>query len=797
MSDLNYTERAKEDIADAWTEYLNRPDLSKRSILEAYLNEQDDELIIYTSGMLLYRFLYGKLKEKYNLDDDSIEKNIDILSERLPFDDDMEFKDLKINIEGCLNASEAWKLWLTKGFTSKQRLFVFKIAICGKMEKEDFDKLLISVDGEGVNKKDPQDIIYNYAYERGYSLLRADSLNEKYVRMLKNPEAYNELDNSICSDDDSAFIKRHINGFDSYSPSTFLVYRLLFNTFKDKYDLTGRSYNECVERIKEIVTTDQNTDFHMISTDSNDWQMWMTVGFKPVQRHIAIKIAICGHMEEEDLLAMLDSIKKGSRKDEEDPYYYAFEKGYSISEADYFFNKKHNLMIDIPNDTYEQDYKQFIEDDQKGWDWRNKEVVQQSNTSKEYLYRYFKNLYANVLPQNLAYDDEVERIAKMIMNDYPEVNCGIKTIKNWLNNGISKSNKKIACEFGLAITDMSYDDYIGLLYSIDSKKYYFPKEDKDYYCIYDYSKFKGYGYKKAESLAKQWHREKNDIGLTEYFQSYIDSQENEDKNDNDFIRDLYTQRGMMNNASVSNIARFARLAQYVACKYDGYNETKIKMKYNEVLPNGADLFLAIYGDGSERQTTYGKGNGIFWDNIGEYFMNFGERFNNKYSILMGDPKKDIRFANVRRGEVLTLAFPLLLNTESIINENKLKRFKCTDEVTTTEWEETINNIWDDFDDAIESVMEIIKKEINPAKAYIKGIKKSAPEYLDKLADLYKSYEKAFDLILDKFDFRGLYPPYIGDRFFIMNLLADDPLSGLSESTFEYSDHQLSYKLEDF
>ena len=801
MDGLNFTEMVEDVyIPNAWMDSLENPDdeSSVENILEAYFNKDDDELYVYTSGALLYRYLYTKLAKKYELSEENVEDNIRIISERIPYDEDMDFCRMDIMIEEKidsynqrrLTATEAWDRWLTRGFTSSQRIYVFKIAICARMEEDEFRKILVSVDGEYVNTKRPHDLIYYYAYKRGYSLSRAEQLNKLYNERLSSFN--NKLED--YSDADEEFINNYLNGFDNYNVSSQLILRYLTDKYRAELGLSDRTNSEIIGKLKEIVINDYDSELYLISEDSKDWEKWMTEGFKAYQRHLAIKFAICVSMKEEDLIAMLIQIPKGSTKDEEDPYYYSYEKGYTLTEANYFYSRMKNASIEQSNSEYEKHFSEFFNALQsKSWDWRKKLERKPKSNSNNMLYDFFKKKYK----VSISADEELDSLIKMIRSDYPEINCGEKTIRNWFTNGIKKGSYKNVCEFCLAIRDMSYEEYIEILYSVDVSKVKGDVEyegvrynfSQDYYCLYDYCKYKGYGYYQAEDLAKRWFESKHEIGLTQHFDSYIDSVKNEDEADSEFVDQLVSKSGKMNQASISNIARFARLSQYVAQKYNGANGINIKMKFDGVLPNGADLYKALYGTGYI-STAMETGEGIIWDYLGEYWGNSGERFNNKYSLLMLKPTKDLRNTDVKRVELLLLLFPFILMSDRRVSKEELKEFKLSDaDQNLKEREETITAIWNDFDAVMENIQDILENEVEPLVKELRDQTKvqDTKELIDdKLIELYDKYKEIFNLVLKEFGFYRFYPTYIGDRFFMINLLLNKPLSNMVNSVLDYS-----------
>ena len=441
--------------------------------------------------------------------------------------------------------------------------------------------------------------------------------------------------------------------------------------------------------------------------------------------------------------------------------------------------------------TKEESKKQFIDflENKEG----NSDKTETMNDSDYQMYSlsdYLENILSDVMPVGLEGDEKIDFIIEYILEKEPNIlvhppksyEAYKETIKKWILMGIRK--KINAFRLGIAIPEMSFNDYLRLLYSIDGKAYDFSNTE---YCLYYYCKKMGYNLKKTDSMRKRLFYKVNAIGLTNQFEDIMNPSIEEEVADEILINELIAQDEKMNNASIHNIAKFARLSQYVAVKYSkNAGPNSIKMNYNNIFPQGAQLYKAVYGGGLEGQETHGKGEGVFYDFVAKYFKDYGNRLKDKYDVLMCNTREDLRYNNVRRMEVMGLLFPLMIDVKDSIDTNKLAAFKCnTDEKDETNWEEEIQHIWNDFDVIMDEMLNYNKLNVFPLIEKAKKNRKNKEELNSILDDLLKAYIESYNIVLKEFGFEDIYLPYIGDRFFLLNLLAHEPL-GIENNLAYYS-----------
>jgi hypothetical protein len=414
-----------------------------------------------------------------------------------------------------------------------------------------------------------------------------------------------------------------------------------------------------------------------------------------------------------------------------------------------------------------------------------------SNSSGKFLYEYFYSKNKEKIKSGMSEEEILCCLAECMMDKYPELQfvnenqkITISDLKKWLSFGIKI--KQRAYRLGLAITDMTYEDYLDLLYSVDGRVYDYSSDE---YCTYDYCKNRGYGLKKSINIYNRAKCDRNEVGLTEHFHDVVSSESAE--SEEDLINELVYYSGKRNTASVHGIAKLARLSQYVAIKYSGNKGIKIKMDYNGLFPKGSDLYRAVYGsladdayseetktDGEkiERQKTKGRGEGDLYNYVVKYFTDYSERLKTKYNILVGKDQVDIRYNPVQRMEVLALLYPFMLNPDKKINRSELMDFVCEKyREDKKEWESEIQEIWNEFDGVIDNIQDYMDREIKPLMESVYSSRKASMNS-KSLKDLLDKYIHVINLILNEFGFPNVYPPFIGDKFFLINLLARNPLS---------------------
>ena len=166
-----YTDRAIEDVVSYWEIEAEKNDDYGKTIDEEYSVAVflSDDRFNHSSSQIIRNFL----SEKFGLGDSSPQALCEYMVRNYKY------------LEKSAKTKIPWERILFNGISEKAYLWSYQIALKFGMDFDIFLKLLNSIDGESIDYRNPQEMIYALCIARGKTYEEANELYNQYKEAAK------------------------------------------------------------------------------------------------------------------------------------------------------------------------------------------------------------------------------------------------------------------------------------------------------------------------------------------------------------------------------------------------------------------------------------------------------------------------------------------------------------------------------------------------------------------------------------------------------------------------------------